>query len=164
MRALLILAIAGGIFFGVFFAGGMTLAGYSIGVGYGLLSGILFGAAMFGWMLLLYRKQEKRLRAAANKLPEAPEFRLYVNLIEAGRPYERMVFLCKNCLCLVDTGNKEMPLEVYSSRDIVRAALPTHDSLEIHLTEGRTVNLSAAASAMLLDEMKKRGWLPFQHE
>lgn len=159
----LVLSILGGVFFGVFFPLGMRLFGVLLDAQTSLMAGLLFGGMCFPALLLLFRHQVRRYQAAEDRLPSPCTDRFSAMLHEGKQPQALGMFLCEDCLCLVDLDKKAMPMTVYPCEELVRAVLSAPNQLELHLTEGRCLHLRTGHAQELLAALKERGWLPFQH-
>ncbi len=160
---ILILSLVMGLVWGVLFAAGMTLAGFPMDILDALWGGLLFGALMFLALALMGRLQQKRIQAAAQKLPSPASHSFVTLLLQGKHALGRAAYLCEDCLCLVDITSKALPVTVYPAEEIVRALQPSHGILEVHLTEGRVLTFRANSCDEMLTALKERGWLPFQH-
>ena len=152
-----------GLLWGWLFTTGMTLAGFPMDGTDAVLSGLLFGMLMFPCLVVMGRMQNKRVQAAAQKLP-SPASHIFVTLLLDGKHAQaRAACLCADCLCLADITSKSLPITIYPAEEIIRAAQPSRGILEVHLTEGRTLTFRANNSEAMLAALRERGWLPFQH-
>jgi len=163
MLIMFVICMIGGILWGVLFRAGLASSGTTIDLMTALLSGLIFGAALFGGFMLIGRRQDRRIHAAAKKLPSPPSYSCSALLMQGKQMLTIGVFLCAECLCLVNLARKDLPVTIIPADDLVRAVLPMPNQLELHLTEGRQIILGTTAAGMLLEELKTRGWLPFQH-
>lgn len=161
---LLIICLIAGLAWGFLYTWLMSLAGYPMDSRDALLSGLLFGLLIFPFFRLLDRQQRRRAEAAKQKLPSPPTHGWLAVMVEGKKSRSVAVFLCENCLCLADLDKKTVPLTLYPCTEIVRAATPAVNHLEIHLTRNRSLLLRLGANTNdVLSALKDRGWLPFQH-
>lgn len=158
-----LLCLLMGLVWGWLFTALMELAGFPMDGTDALLSGLFFGALLFLFLALLGRMQRRRILAAAQKLP-SPMTHFFVTLLVQGKHAQsRAVYLCEDCLCLADITSKALPITVYPAEEIVRAVQPAPGLLELHLTEGRVLTFRANTCEAMLNALKERNWLPFQH-
>lgn len=160
---LLLLCLVMGLIWGVLFAVGMNLAGIPMDWADAVWCGMLFAVLMFIVLALMGRMQRRRVEKAAGKLPSPATHSFVVLLLEGGHAQERAAYLCEDCLCLADISSKALPVTTYPAEEIVRAASLAPGRLEIHLTEARVITLRTNEAETILDVLKDRGWLPFQH-
>lgn len=160
---LLLLCLVIGLIWGVLFVAGMNLAGIPMDWTDAVWGGLLFAALMFIVLAPMGRMQRRRVEKAAGKLPSPATHSFVVLLLEGKHVLGRAAYLCEDCLCLADISAKALPITTYPADEIIRAAQPSPDRLEIHLTEGRVITLRTNEAEIILDVLKDRGWLPFQH-
>ena len=161
---LLLLCLVMGLMWGMLFAAGMNLAGIPMDWMDAVWSGLLFGVLIFPVFRLLGRQQRRRAEAAKQKLPSPPTHGWLAVMVEGKKSRSVAVFLCEDCLCLANLDKKTVPISLYPCKEIVRAATPAVNHLEIHLTRNRSLLLRLGANTDdVLSDLKDRGWLPFQH-
>ena len=161
---LLIICLIGGLVWGLLYTWLMSLAGFPMDWQDALLSGLLFGLLIYPCFHLMGRGQKRRVEAAQQKLPSPPTHGWLAIMGEGKQSRSVAVFLCEDCLCLADIGSKAVPISTYPCTEIVRAAIPAANRLEIHLSQGRTLQLRTGGNTEeILSALKERGWLPFQH-
>lgn len=158
-----LLSLLGGLFFGLVYPAGMRLIGIPMDGTDGLFSGLLFGITIFAMLLIAFHNQRKRFLKAAEKLPSRPTHQFQLPMLEDGRLRAAAVFLCEDCLCLVQVERRGMPMTVYDAGDIIRTGMVNPRQMELHLTQGRMLTFTTGAVELLHKALQERGWLPFQH-
>ena len=158
-----ILALLGGLFFGLVYPFGMRLIGIPMDGMDGLLSGLLFGGMTFVMLLIMFHHQRKRFLQAAERLPSRPTHQFQLPMLEGGKTRAVAVFLCEDCLCLVNVDRRDLPMTVYDAGDIIRTVMVNPRQMELHLTQGRVLTFRTGAAEILHKALQTRGWLPFQH-
>ena len=163
MLMLLIMCLLVGQLWGGVFAFLMSLAGYAMDVPDAMLSGLLFAALFFPCLLWISRSSRRKMERAMAKLPSPSTHNFLVVMPQEGKSRSMIAALCEDSLCLIGIEQKELPVTVYKAEEINRAVLTENVLLEIHLTEDRVLPLRSRAAASMLEALKERGWLPFQH-
>ena len=158
-----ILALMGGLFFGLVYPAGMRLIGIPMDGMDGLLSGLLFGGMSFVMLLIMFHRQRQRFLRAAERLPSRPTHQFQLPMLVNGKYRSVALFFCEDCLCLVDMDRRDLPMTVYPSADIVRTLRINPRQMELHLTQGRVLTFGTGATEALHVALQVRGWLPFQH-
>ena len=120
MLIMFVICMIGGILWGVLFRAGLAASGTTIDLMTALLSGLIFGAALFGVFMLIGLRQDRQIHAAAKKLPSQPSHSCSALLMQGKRMLTSGVFLCAECLCLVNLERKDLPVTIIPADDLCR--------------------------------------------
>lgn len=159
----LILAVLCGLGFGVLYPLGMRLIGVPMDGADSLVVGLLFGVLAFPAILLVFRYQQGRVRKAVEKLPSPHTHAFSLMMQQNGKSQPMTVFLCEDCLCLVDMDKRALPMTVCPAAEIIHVFRISDREMELHLTQDRVLTFRTGATQALYSALKARGWLPFQH-